>query len=119
MARISQRVKYSSAASLTTPNLLSATNLQYIGLASKLTIFAAAFLAAAGDQISLVWSRGAEFGTLIPPGSQINVDPAGPSQLNDLIGEFVVPAGANLVLALVTDATVGTHTGVIAFLIES
>lgn len=119
MARISQRLKYSSAASTTSANLLNATNLQYIGLASRITIWAAAFLAAAADQFSLVWSRGAEFGTLVPAGSQINVDAAGPSQLNDLIGEFMVPAGANLVLALITDATSSTHTGVFAFLIES
>jgi hypothetical protein len=119
MARISQRLKYSQAASATNANLLNATNLQYIGLASKLTIWAAAFLAAAGDQFALTWSRGAEFGTLVPAGTQINVDAAGPSQLNDLIGEFTVPAGANLVLALITDATSSTHTGVFAFLIES
>jgi anaerobic C4-dicarboxylate transporter len=119
MARIAQRLKYSSAASTTTANLLNATNLQYIGLASKLTIWAAAFLTAAGDQFALTWSRGAEFGTLVPAGTQINVDAAGPSQLNDLIGEFTVPSGANLVLALITDATSSTHTGVFAFLIES
>src|SRR4029077_19513955 len=119
MARLSQRVSYSQAASTPNPNLLNATNLQYIGLASKLTIWAAAFLAAALDAFSLTWSRGAEFGTLVPPGSVINVDPAGPSQLNDLIGEFTVPAGANLVLALNPDATTGTHTGVFAFLVES
>jgi len=119
MARIAQRIKYSSAASTTTANLLNATNLQYVGLASMITIWAAAFLTAAGDQFSLSWSRGAEFGTLVPAGTQINVDAAGPSQLNDLIGEFTVPAGANLVLALVTDATSSTHTGVFAFLIQS
>lgn len=119
MARISQRIKYSQAASTTTSNLLNGTNLQYIGLASKLTIWAAAFLAASGDQFALTWSRGAEFGTLVPAGSQINVDAAGPSQLNDLVGEFVVPAGVNLVLALVSDATSSTHTGVFAFLVES
>lgn len=119
MARISQRVKYSSAASTTTANLINGTNLQYIGLPSKITLWAAAFLAAASDQFSLTWSRGAEFGTLVPSGSPLNVDAAGPSQLNDLIGEFTVPQGANLVLALVTDATSSTHTGVFAFLIES
>lgn len=119
MARIGQSVKYSQAASATTANLLNATNLQYIGLASKLTIWAAAFLAAAIDSFSLTWSRGAEFGTLVPAGSPINVDAAGPSQLNDLVGEFVLPAGANLVLALVSDATSSTHTGVFRFLLES
>lgn len=119
MPRISQSLKYSSAASTTTANLLNATNLQYIGLMSKLTLWAAAFLAAASDQFALTWSRGAEFGTLVPAGSPINVDAAGPSQLNDLIGEFTVPAGANLVLALTTDSTSSTHTGVFRFLLES
>jgi len=119
MARIAQRIKYSQAASVTTANVLNATNLQYIGLASKVTLWAAAYLTAASDQISLTWSRGAEFGTLIPAGTQLNVNAAGPSQLNDLVGEFVVPAGVNLVLALVSDATAGTHTGTLAFLVES
>jgi hypothetical protein len=119
MARIAQRIKYSQSASTTTANLLNATNLQYIGLASKITIWAAAFLTAAGDQFSLTWSRGAEFGTLVPAGTQVNVDAAGPSQLNDLIGEFTVPAGVNMTLALVSDGTSSTHTGVFAFLVES
>src|SRR5258708_30252858 len=119
MARIAQRIKYSQAASTTTANALNATNLQYIGLASKITIWAAAFLAAAGDQFSLTWSRGAEFGTLVPAGTQVNVNAAGPSQLNDLIGEFTVPAGVNMVLALVSDSTSTTHTGLFAFLVET
>ncbi len=119
MARVSQSLKYSQAASTTTANLLNATALQYIGLASKITIWAAAFLAAASDQFSLTWSRGAEYGTLVPAGSPINVDAAGPSQLNDLVGEFTVPAGVNMALALVSDATSSTHTGVFRFLIES
>jgi len=118
-SRIGQSLRYSVAASGTIANFLNATNLQYIGLASKLTIWAAAFLAAASDQFSLTWSRGAEFGTLVPAGSPINVDAAGPSQLNDLVGEFLVPAGVNMVLSLIADATVGTHTGVFRFLLES
>jgi hypothetical protein len=118
-SRIGQSLKYSSAASTTTANLLNGTNLQYIGLPSKISIWAAAFLTAASDQFSLTWSRGAEFGTLVPAGSPINVDAAGPSQLNDLVGEFTVPGGVNLVLALTTDATSSTHTGVFRFLVES
>lgn len=119
MARVSQSIKYSQSASTTTANLLNATQLQYIGLASKLTIWAAAFLATASDQFSLTWTRGAEYGTLVPAGSPINVDAAGPSQLNDLVGEFTVPAGVNMILALVSDSTSSTHTGVFRFLVES
>lgn len=117
--KLSQTIRYSQAASSTTANLLNGTNLQYLGLATKLTIWAAAFLAAAADSFSLAFARGAEFLNLVPAGSVINVDAGGPQQLNDLIGEFAFPAGANLVLALVSDATAGTHTGAFRFVIES
>jgi anaerobic C4-dicarboxylate transporter len=117
--RLSQRIRYSQALSTNTANLLNGTNLQYVGIATKLTMWAAAFLALAFDAISLSYARGAEFVTLVPSGTPINVDAAGPQQLNDLIGEFAIPAAANLVLALVTDATAGTHTGSLAFLLES
>lgn len=117
--RLSQTVRYSQAASTTTPNLLNGTNLQYVGLATKLTIWAAAYLAAAFDAFSLAYSRGAEFVTLVPAGSAINVDAAGPAQLNDLVGEFAIAAASNLILALVSDATAGTHTGAFRFLLES
>lgn len=117
--RLSQTVRYSQAASTTTANLLNGTNLQYVGLATKITIWAAAFLAASNDAFSLAIARGPEFITLIPAGSSINVNAAGPQQLNDLIGEFGIPAGSNLVLALVSDATAATHTGAFRFLLES
>lgn len=117
--RLGQTVRYSQAASVTTPNLLNGTNLQYVGLATKLTIWAAAFLAASFDSFSLAIARGPEFITLVPAGTAVNVNAAGPQQLNDLIGEFAIPAGANLVLALVSDATAATHTGAFRFLLES
>ena len=117
--KINQGLKYSQAASTTTANLLNGTNLQYIGKASVLKIWAAAYLASASDQFSLAYSRGAEFVTLVPAGSTINVNAAGPQELNDSVGEFAIPAGANLVLALTSDATVGTHTGAFRFQIES
>jgi hypothetical protein len=117
--RLGQTIRYSQAASITTANLLNGTNLQYIGLASKLTIWAAAFLAAANDSFSLAIARGPEFITLVPSGTSLNVNAAGPQQLNDLIAEFAIPAGANLVLALVSDATAATHTGAFRFLVEA
>jgi hypothetical protein len=83
--RFSQAIKYSQAASTTTANLLNGTNLQYLGLATKLTIWAAAYLAGASDQFSLAATRGAEYITVVPPGSPVNVNTAGPQQLNDLI----------------------------------
>ncbi len=119
MAVASQRVAISQAASTTTANLLNGTNLQYFGLATVMTIWAALYLAAAHDTFALSWSRGAEFGTVVPAGSIINNNPNGPQQLNDLIGEFALPAGANLVLAVTSDATVGTHTGAFAFGLKS
>lgn len=117
--RLAQTIRYSQAASTTTPNLLNGTNLQYVGLATKLTIWAAAFLAAAFDSFSLAVARGPEFITLVPAATAINVNAAGPQQLNDLQGEFAIPAGSNLVLALVSDATAATHTGAFRFLLES
>ena len=117
--RISQRVPYSQAASTTTPNILNGTNLQYIGLASKMTIWAACYLAASHDSFSLAYARGAEFVTFVPAGTTINNNASGPQQLNDLVGEFAIPAGSNLVLALTSDATAGTHTGAFQILIES
>lgn len=119
MANAAQRVNISQAASLTTPNLLNGTNLQYMGLATVMSIWAAVFLALAHDTFALTWSRGAEFGTVVPAGSVINNNPNGPQQLNDLIGEFPLPAGANLVLPLTSDATAGTHTGAFAFALRS
>ena len=118
--KISQTIPFSQAVSLTTANILAGTNLQYIGRASNMTLWAAMFLPVGGlTTFSLTYSLGAEFGTLVPPGSPINVNVAGPQQLNDMVGQFAIPAGANLVLALTTDATVGTHTGAFRFLLES
>jgi hypothetical protein len=119
MPSLAQRVPVNQAASTTVPNILNGTNLQYVGLATKLTIWAAIFLAAAHDTFALSYSRGAEFGTVVPPGSTINNNPNGPQQLNDLLGTFPIPAGANLVLPVVSDATAGTHTGAFAFDLQS
>lgn len=119
VSALSQTIRYSQAASTTTANLLNGTNMQYVGRASKLTLWAAAFLTAANDSFSLSYSLGADFVTLVPAGSSINVNAAGPQQLNDLVGSWGVPAGANLVLALVSDATAGTHTGAFRFQVES
>ena len=117
--KLAQTIKYSQAASATTANLLNGTNLQYLGKASVMQIWAAAYLSGASDSFSLSYSIGAEFVTLVPPGSLVNVNAAGPQQLNDLVGEFAIPSGANLVLALVSDATSGTHTGAFRFIIQS
>ena len=116
---LSQTIRYSQAASVVTANLLAATNLQYLGKPSVLTVWGAAYLTAANDSFSLSYSLGANFVTLVPSGSSLNVNAAGPQQLNDLVGEFSVPGGANLVLALTSDATVGTHTGAFRFQIQS
>ena len=119
MAIASQRIPISQAASTVIPNILNGTNLQYFGLATVMTLWAAIYLALAHDSFSLSWSRGAEFGTVVPAGSFINNNPNGPQQLNDLIGEFALPAGANLVLSVTSDATVGQHTGAFAFGLRS
>ena len=111
-------VPYSSAASTTTPNLLSGTSLAFLGKASQLTIWAACFLTAAHDSFSLQYAVGGQVGVLVPAGSTVNNNPSGPQQLNDLVGAFGVPANAALTLALVTDATAGTHTGAFKFLVE-
>lgn len=119
MGRLAQRVSYSQAASTTTANLLNGTNLQYVGRAANMTVWASCYLAAAHDSAALSYSLGTEFTTFVPPGTSLNNNASGPQQLNDLWGTFAVPAGANLTLAVTSDATAGTHTGAFAFLLEN
>lgn len=107
-----QRINYSQAASTTTANVLSGQGVEYIGKASVIDLFGAAFLAASNDQLSMSYTIGGDSRVMIPSGSGLNVNAAGPQILNDqLLSDYPVPAGAHLVLALTSDATVGTHTG--------
>ena len=109
---LTQRINYSQAASVTTPNVLSGQGVEYIGKASLLDLFGAAFLAAANDTISLAYTVGGDSKVMVPAGSGLNVNAAGPQTLNDgLLNDYPVPAGAHLVLAVTNDATAGTHTG--------
>ena len=107
-----QRVDYSQAASVTTANVLTGKGIEFIGKASLLDMYGAAFLAAASDQISLTYTVGGDSKVVVPSGTGLNVNAAGPQILNDaILSGYPIPAGAHLVLALVSDATVGTHTG--------
>lgn len=109
---LTQRINYSQAASITTPNVLSGQGVEYIGRASLLDLYGAAFLATANDQISLTSTLGGDAKTLIPSGSGINVNAAGPSMQSDgILNDAAIAAGAHLVLGLVSDATAGTHVG--------
>lgn len=114
-----QRIDYSQAASTTTANVLSGKGIEYIGKASLLDMYGAAFLAAASDQITLTYTVGGDSKVMIPSGTGLNVNAAGPQTLNDaLMSDYPVPQGAHLVLALVSDATVGTHTGRFMFVVK-
>jgi hypothetical protein len=109
---LTQRISYSQAASATTANVLTGQGVEYIGRASLLDLYGAAFLAAANDQISLTSTLGGKSELLIPSGSGINVNAAGPSMQSDgILNDAPIPAGAHLVLGLVSDATAGTHIG--------
>ena len=114
---ITQRVAYSQAASTTTPNILSGVGIEYIGKASNIDIYAAAFLAGALDTIALSQTVGGNSQIVVPAGSGINVNAAGPQVAFDGLGTYPIPAGAHLVLALTSDATAGTHTGNFMFVV--
>ena len=107
-----QRVDYSQAASTTTANVLTGKGIEFIGKASLISMWGAAFLAAASDQIGLQYTVGGMSAVMIPSGTGLNVNAAGPQVQNDgILIKYPVPAGAHLVLSLVSDATSGTHTG--------
>jgi hypothetical protein len=107
-----QRISYSQAASITTANALSGQGVEYIGKASLIDLYASSFLAAAQDSIALSYTIGGDSRVMIPAGSSINLNAAGPQVQNDgLLEEYPVPAGAHLVLSITSDATAGTHTG--------
>lgn len=114
-----QRIDYSQAASSTTVNVLLGKGIEFIGKASLLDMYGAAFLAAAADQISLNYTVGGDSKVMIPSGTSLNVNAAGPQTLNDaLMSDYPVPAGAHLVLSVVSDATAGTHTGRFMFVVK-
>jgi hypothetical protein len=106
------RVGYSQAASVVTPNVLSGTPAEYIGKASIVELFGAAFLAAANDTIAMSYTVGGDSRVMVPAGSGLNVNAGGPQTLNDkLLDAYPIPAGARIILSLTSDATVGTHNG--------
>jgi hypothetical protein len=99
--------------------VLAGKQIEFIGRASLIDLYAAAFLAGASDQIGLTFTVGGESGVVIPAGSALNVNAAGPQTLNDaLLSDYPLPMGARLVLSLVSDATVGTHTGRLMFVVK-
>lgn len=116
---LTQRVDYSQAASTTTANVLSGKGIEYIGRATLIDMYGAAFLATASDQISLTYTVGGDSRVMIPSGTGLNVNASGPQTLNDaLLSDFPTPAGAHLVLSLTSDATAGTHTGRFMFVVK-
>jgi hypothetical protein len=116
---LTQRINYSQAASTTTANVLSGQGVEYIGKASLIDVFGAAFLAAANDQVALTYTQGGDSRVMIPSGSGLNVNAAGPQVAFDqLLSEYPVPLGAHLVLALTSDATSGTHTGRVMLVVK-
>ena len=109
---ITQRVSYSQAASIVTPNILTGTGLEYFGRASLMDLYGAAFLTAASDTIALSYTVGGDSRVIIPAGSAVNVNPSGPQVAFDgLLTDYPLPLGARMILALTSDATAGTHAG--------
>lgn len=116
---LTQRVNYSQAASATTANVLAGQGIEYIGKASAIDLYGAAFLAGANDQMSLTYTVGGDSRVIVPAGTGLNVNAAGPQNVNDnMFTDYPVPAGSHLVLALTSDATAGTHTGRFMFIVK-
>lgn len=108
-----QRVSYSQAASTVTANVLAGQGIEYIGKASIIELFGCSKLAAATDTIAMSYTVGGDSRVMIPAGSALNLNAAGPQSLNDkLLDAYPLPAGSHLVLAVTSDATAGTHIGV-------
>lgn len=109
---LAQKFAYSQAASITTPNVLAGAGIQIIGRASLVDLYGASFLAAATDTIAMNYTVGGDSKVMVPAGSPLNLNAAGPQNQNDeIFTDFAVPAGANLTLSVTSDATAGTHTG--------
>jgi hypothetical protein len=116
---LTQRVNYSQAASAVTANVLAGTGVEYIGRASLLDLYGAAFLAAANDTIAMSYTVGGDSRVMLPAGSGLNVNAAGPQTAFDgLLDDYPLPMGSRLVLSLTSDATAGTHTGRFMLLVK-
>lgn len=116
---LTQRTNYSAAASATLANVLTATAIEWIGKASIIDVYGAAFLAAANDSVSMTYTVGGDSRVMIPAGSSLNVNPSGPqTSFDGLLEDYPLPMGSHLILSLVADATAGTHTGRLMFLVK-
>jgi hypothetical protein len=109
---LTQRISYSQAASVVTANVLAGTGVEYMGRASLLDLYGAAFLAGANDTVGMSYTVGGDSRVMLPAGSGLNVNAAGPQVAFDgLLDEYPLPLGARLVMQLTSDATAGTHAG--------
>jgi hypothetical protein len=116
---LTQRINYSLAASAVNNNILTSQGVEYLGKASLIDVFGAAFLAAANDSVFMTYTQGGDGRVMIPSGSGLNVNAAGPQVAFDqLLNDYPVPAGAHLVLAVTADATAGTHTGRVMIMVK-
>ena len=114
-----QRTNYSQAASIVTANILTGTAIEWLGKASIIDVYGAAFLAAANDSIAMTYTVGGDSRVMIPSGSSLNVNPAGPQLAFDqLLPDYPLPLGSHLVMSLTSDATAGTHTGRLMFVVK-
>lgn len=104
------------AAGVTNPNALSGSPIQYMGKAAVLTIYGNA--SAAGMSVSLTTNDGQVNNQVIPTGSNLGVaSTAGKVKTNeDFLGQFAIPAGVQLMLAL-TNTTGGGLTANLLFVI--
>ena len=111
----SLQVPYSSAAAATIANVLTGTAVEYIGHATKMTIYGNGD--ATGDTWSLTGFTGSEPGTQWFPTSPVNAaSTAGAIKTNEaFLAMIAVPANTRLVLTVVTSAA---HTGRFLFVLE-
>lgn len=110
---IHQRIAYTAGASGAIANVVAGSPVEYITRASNLKIFATADVA--GDTFGLNIVMGGDARVLVPSGTTINLASAtgaGPKLDEDFYGEWSVPAGAHVILAL---TAASTHTGRFAF----
>src|SRR5262245_11452464 len=97
-------VPYTTAAAATIANILSGTSVEYLGHATKLTIYGSGD--AAGDTTSLTGFTGSEAGSQYIPSSPVQVaSTVGSVKTNEnFITMIAVPGNTRLVMPLMASA---------------
>jgi hypothetical protein len=109
---VHRRISYLIPAAAVITNVLQGTVAEFVGKAQNVRVFGTAD--AAGDTVSMTMTVGGDSRVLIEAGTALPVAAAvgaGPKIDEDYIGEWQVPQGAHLILAVNGTAA---HTGRIA-----